>query len=314
MKHIMLSVIVPIFNGAEFVEDCCRQLANQTLKDMEIILVNDGSTDGTAAICNRMAEIYSNCIVYHQKNQGVSVARNNGIQLAKGDYLGFVDVDDQYDPDMFELLYKQAVQNDLDVISMDHLGKPNELILLTDKQEILNQFLQSKIQISACYKIFRHTLCPGFSFPEGKQIYEDCMAVYRALKQSKRFGSINVDKYHYIRREGSNSRAARFTMKYLDAIKIIDDICDDILREYPELEIECKRRKAVTYLRISKIFYLRGKPREFQDTIGGLRRWLMELSRQEIKTYYGKNDRMRYYLYLYAFPMFMCLVKTIDRQ
>ena len=69
MKHIMLSVIVPIFNGAEFVEDCCRQLANQTLKDMEIILVNDGSTDGTAAICNRMAEIYSNCIVYHQKNQ-----------------------------------------------------------------------------------------------------------------------------------------------------------------------------------------------------------------------------------------------------
>ena len=177
MKHIMLSVIVPIFNGAEFVEDCCRQLANQTLKDMEIILVNDGSTDGTAAICNRMAEIYSNCIVYHQKNQGVSVARNNGIQLAKGDYLGFVDVDDQYDPDMFELLYKQAVQNDLDVISMDHLGKPNELILLTDKQEILNQFLQSKIQISACYKIFRHTLCPGFSFPEGKQIYEDCMTV-----------------------------------------------------------------------------------------------------------------------------------------
>lgn len=110
-----------------------------------------------------------------------------------------VDVDDQYDRICLSCWYKQAVQNDLDVISMDHLGKPNELILLTDKQEILNQFLQSKIQISACYKIFRHTLCPGFSFPEGKQIYEDCMAVYRALKQSKRFGSIMVDKYHYIR-------------------------------------------------------------------------------------------------------------------
>lgn len=314
MKHIALSVIVPIFNGAEFVEDCCRQLANQTLTDMEFILVNDGSTDETGAMCDCMSELYPNCQVYHQKNQGVSVARNNGIRLAKGDYLGFVDVDDQFDSDMFELLYEKAIQNDLDIISMDHLGKANELIILTDKQEMLNQFLQSKIRISACYKIFRHTLCPEFSFPEGKQIYEDCMAVYMALKQAKRFGSINVDKYHYIRREGSNSRAARFTMKYLDAIKIIDDICDDVLREYPELESACKRRKAVTYLRISKIFYLRGKPREFQDTIDRLKGWLMKLSRQEVKTYYSKYDRIRYYLYLYAYPLFMCLIKTIDRQ
>ncbi|WP_270496562.1 glycosyltransferase [Eisenbergiella porci] len=314
MKKIVLSVVVPIYNGAAYIEECCKQLAQQTLANMEFILVNDGSTDDTGVICDRMQDTYSNCSVLHQTNQGVSVARNNGIKQAKGDYLGFVDVDDKYDVDMFELLYETAIKNNLDVISMDHIGKEKEITIFTDKQEILNRFLHSEIQMSACYKIYRRTLCPEFSFPEGRQIYEDCMAVYSALKQAKRVGTINVDKYHYIRREGSNSRASVFTEKYFDAIDIVNQMCDDVLTMYPKLNGACQQRKAVTFLRISKIYYLRGKPEIFKERINELRQWLKMLPKSAVSQCYSKNDQFRYYLYLYAFPLFLVLIKTIDRS
>ena len=131
MQKIVLPVVVPIYNGAAYIEECCKQLAQQTLANMEFILVNDGSTDDTGVICDRMQDTYSNCSVLHQTNQGVSVARNNGIKQAKGDYLGFVDVDDKYDVDMFELLYETAIKNNLDVISMDHIGKEKEITIFT---------------------------------------------------------------------------------------------------------------------------------------------------------------------------------------
>lgn len=309
-----VSVIVPIYNGENYIENCCSQLAAQTLKEFEFILVDDGSTDRTLEICHRMEEKYANCKVLHQTNQGVSTARNHGMQIAGGEYIGFVDVDDAVDTDMFECLYTKAEENDLDILGMEKIGEPGTLTIFQTKEEALAAFLESKIRISACNKIFRRSLRPEFSFPDGKRIYEDCMAMYRALCKAERVGTVNVQKYHYIQREGSSSRSQIFSAKYLDAIEIVDVICGDAEKEYQTLQDACMKRKAHTYLRISKIYYLRHHPAEFAGEIKRLKDWLRELPKAKVRRYYRRNDLIRYVLYLYCFPLFCLLIRTVDRR
>ena len=310
-----VSVIVPVYNGEKYVENCCRQLSGQTLKDMEFILVNDGSTDRTSEICDEMAARYGSCRVVHQKNQGVSAARNHGIEAASGEYLGFVDVDDEIEPDMFETLYDSAVANDLDVLSMENVGSPMELTILEDDKSILESYLIGKIKISSWNKIYRRNLYPRFRFPVGKQIYEDCMAVYQAVSASNRVGLLNVQKYKYVQHENSNSRAPQFQNKYFDAIEIMDQITEEITEKYPDLARKCLQRKAATYLRICKIYCLRGHPKEFADRIRVLKDWLKEIPlRQLSSVLLLRTDRIRYLLFLYAFPLFMLMIKTVDKN
>lgn len=314
MSEIKISVIVPIYNGANFIEYCCQQLSHQTLKQIEIILVNDGSDDNSGAICDKMKKEYDNLIVIHQENQGVSAARNHGIELAKGEYLSFLDVDDEYDDDMLETLFETAVSNDLDTLMMANIGEPNEIHIFESKEAVFKSFLHSKLGISSCCGIYKRSLYPDFSFPVGIMIYEDCMALYKAITCSERVGTINVMKYHYIHREGSSSRALRFTKKYFDAINVVDEIYQSIRETYPELEPSAVRRKNVTYLRIVKIYYLRQAPKEFSMQIKQLKKSLRALNYKQTKQIFDKNDRIRYYLCLYAFPVFWLLVHTIDRN
>lgn len=314
LKKIKVSVIVPIYNGEKFVRECCRQLADQTLDDLEFILVNDGSTDETGKICDEMAVKYARCCVYHQENKGVSAARNLGISYAKGEYLGFVDVDDCFDKDMYEVLYNYAAKNNLDMLSMDRYGDKNALTILEDLKEILSLFLRSQIGISACSKLVRRSLFPEFNFPKGKKIYEDCEAVYSGLIHAKKVGILNVQKYHYIHYSTSSSRAVRFTEKYFDAIDIVNKICQEVDSNYPELKDDTLRRKAVTYLRIVKIYYLRGCPEEYNEKIRVLKKWLSDIPREKLFLCYSRNDLVRYILCMYMLPVFKLLIKLIDKQ
>ena len=138
--------------------------------------------------------------------------------------------------------------------------------------------------------------------------------VYRGLCASSKVGLLNICKYHYIKHEGSNSRAKCFHEKYFNMISVVNETCDEITSHYPELENACNGRKALTYLRISKIYYLRKHPKEFSDRIMELRKWLKRVSFVEARNYYGFFDLIRFYLYLYAFPLFMLLIKTVDKE
>lgn len=314
LTNIKVSVIVPIYNGAEFVKECCKQLVNQTLDQVEIILVDDGSKDGTGKICDEMAIKYDQCYVYHQENKGVSAARNLGISHARGEYLGFVDVDDCFDKDMYEVLYNCATKNNLDMLCMDQYGEKNALTILEEQKEILSMFLKSKIGISVCSKLVHRSLFPEFCFPNGKRIYEDCEAVYLGLIHSKKVGILNVQKYHYIHHPNSSSRVVRFTEKYFDAIEIVDGICRKVDSNYPELKDDILRRKAVTYLRIVKIYYLRGCPKEYSEKIETLKDWLRKIPRDKLSMCYSRNDLVRYTLCLYMLPVFKLMIKLIDKQ
>ena len=116
-----ISVIVPVYNSGIYLEDTVKSLLNQTYENIEIILVDDGSTDESPQICNRLAQEYSNILVVHQPNSGVSVARNNGMKHATGSLIAFCDGDDVVEEDMYEFLYKQMIEENSDIACCNSL-------------------------------------------------------------------------------------------------------------------------------------------------------------------------------------------------
>lgn len=115
-KRIKVSVIIPAYNSEQFIKECIESVLASTLEDMEIILVDDGSTDGTGSICDEFAVKFENISVIHQKNMGQNTARLNGVLAAQGEFIGFVDSDDWIDREMFCTLWKKAIEYNADMV------------------------------------------------------------------------------------------------------------------------------------------------------------------------------------------------------
>ena len=115
-QAIDISVIVPIYNCEKYLEQCVLSLVNQSKKEMEIILVNDGSTDQSGQICKRLQNHYPNIVVIHQENGGVTAARNTGLQYTQGKYIGFVDADDYVDNKMYQIMFADMIDNHADLV------------------------------------------------------------------------------------------------------------------------------------------------------------------------------------------------------
>lgn len=194
-----LSVILPVYNAAKYLTGMLDSLAAQTVKnEMQIILVDDGSTDGSAEICDEFASAHTDTVVIHRKNGGVSAARNAGIKEASGEYIGFVDADDTVAPDYFEKLLNAAKENDCDmafssltfVLSNENRVYPEwyKAGQILNRSELHNSFarkmLSNSAQNSACIKIFRNSIIEEnkIFFPTGVKIAEDKHFVLDFLK------------------------------------------------------------------------------------------------------------------------------------
>ncbi len=138
---IKVSVIIPVYNVDKYLEECLQSVCSQTLKDIEIICINDGSTDKSGQILKDFAKKDKRIVLIEQKNQGVSIARNNGIKAAKGEYIGFVDSDDWIDPDFYEKLYKTAKKFDADIA----LAGFYNAISKNKAEKIRKRFLREKL-------------------------------------------------------------------------------------------------------------------------------------------------------------------------
>lgn len=310
-----VSVVVPIYNGEQFVKECCAQLANQTLSDIEIILVDDGSTDKTRALCDEEQERRSNVTVIHQANEGASVARNRGAAIAQGEYVAFVDVDDGFEPDMLKFEYDMAVSAGADVVCLDPVASdPDEVVLLKGARSAVELLIRKKISMSCCNKLFKRELVAAGPFPAGIRIHEDLAALYSVLCNADVVVCRNVRKYHYIQREGSSSKASVFSEKYFDGINVIDGIFSDVVARWPELSEAAEARRAMVYLRISKIYWLRGAPIEYRERIGRIKEYLKSVPKGLVDRWFIRNDVIRLVLYRHCFPLFVLLVRTVDRN
>ena len=303
MNSPLISVIVPIYNAAEFIEKTAEHLVNQTYKNMEFILVDDGSTDGSSEICDKIAEKDSRFVIVHQKNSGVSAARNAGIAAAKGDYIGFCDSDDIPYEDMYETLYGIVEEYDCDVAmikSAIHFidGKVQDssdgsIKVYSDKDEILKLFLLNKIQSSVYTKLFSAEICKQVQFPAPHKINEDRYYSFFALEKCKKLGFKNVTKYNYCRHEGS-SVTQSFSDKYLDIVYFADLIEDFVKKNYPELSDYARENKIVSYLRTCQLILLLNGEKTYKDKFEEIRAFIKEQDNALCKKYLTKSIYMKY--------------------
>lgn len=173
----MLSVIVPVYNVEKYLDRCVQSLVNQTLKDMEIILVDDGSTDDSGSLCDDYARQYENIVVVHKENGGLTSAWMAGVKASKGDYLGFVDSDDWVDGDMYQIMYEKALEKQVDMVCCglvkEFEDKTRTHTYLTDR--LKKGYYEKEDIIQKIRPVF---LCDG-SFDSRAIPASRCMKLYR---------------------------------------------------------------------------------------------------------------------------------------
>ncbi|MGE4284436.1 MAG: glycosyltransferase family 2 protein [Clostridia bacterium] len=214
-----ISIIVPVYNVEKYIGRCVESLLAQTYKNIEILLINDGSTDNSLALCKELEAKYQNIIkVLNQENKGQSSARNYGLQNISGEFIGFVDSDDWIEKDMYEYLHNLIVANDADVAQIDfvmsnrfpfEVKNPQEKLELFNDKEILQYFMTTTTtttgSYSVCRCLFKKDLLSRLYFREGK-INEDIDYKYLALSRAKRFVVSNQIKYVYFQGSSSTTR------------------------------------------------------------------------------------------------------------
>ena len=205
----LISIIVPVYNIKKYLRPCFKSLVGQTYQDVEIIFVDDGSTDGSNEICDELVHQDYRVKVFHKKNGGLSSARNFGIQHAKGDYIIFVDGDDTIASTFVEQLASsiQSSQSNIAVCGFDSIPSgPKEIPregIITGKQatiELLTQ--QRNYQIVSWNKIYDKKLFDNIKFPVGK-IHEDTLTTYKLLHAATKVSFISAPLYHYRQRANS---------------------------------------------------------------------------------------------------------------
>ena len=245
-----VSVIVPVYNVEQYLEKCLDSLVNQTLDDIEIIIINDGSTDNSQKIINKYSKKYKNIKSYIQKNQGQAVARNIGLTHATGKYISYVDSDDYIEINMFKELYDEIEKNNFDIVISNIIKEENGGSYVFKnywniKNEPNKNFMTSHMGPVA--RLYNRELLVknNFKFMEGV-IYEDLGSIPILGMYTKKIKYIDKAYYHYRVRDGSSMKQKKYNEKLESIFKVMDNLSKNISEEYNE-ELE--------YLYIEHLLY-----------------------------------------------------------
>ncbi len=242
-----VSVIVPVYKTEKYIVRCVESLLGQTYKELEILLVDDGSPDNAGKICDEYASEDSRIRVIHQKNAGQSAARNNALKIASGDYYCFVDSDDYIAPDMVEKLYSLAEGNTADISMVDYLTFTGEKAEFTDNkgktettsmdniQMIRNiHMVKDELYVVMWGKLFKRELFNGIEFAEGR-ICEDLDVLYRLYDKAQKSVFSSEKLYYYFRGNVSSSTFGLNQKFYDDVFWVLEREIRYIDEKYPEL-------------------------------------------------------------------------------
>ena len=247
----MISVIVPVYNCGEYVERCITSITSQTYTDLEIICVNDGSTDNSGEILDNLSKNDSRIKVIHQKNAGVSTARNVGIDNAKGDFLTFVDSDDAIESDMYEILMSYFDDENIDIVHCGYKrvhsdGTFKEVngtkrCVCQNKYEASECLLLGKMFVgSLCNKVYRASLFNGVRLDKLLKINEDILMNAELFIKSNKIVFIDIGKYLMYEREGSATSGTNQLKSLTDCESAADKMVS--LFENTPVEIFAKER------------------------------------------------------------------------
>lgn len=227
----MISIIVPVYNVEKYLERCVNSILSQTYFDYEIILVNDGSSDTSGGICHRLVGKFPDRIkLIEQANKGQSSARNNGIKVANGEYITFIDSDDYIDKEYLATLYGNIIKFKADVSCCSYLrtGKQIECVknyynnnVILEGEAKLIYYLEHDV-VSACGKLYRKELFDNIKFPIGK-INEDISTVFKVFIKGKRI-VYNDSKLYFYYINNSSTTKSKFSEKNLDLICALEEV------------------------------------------------------------------------------------------
>lgn len=282
-----ISIIVPVYNAEMYIGNCLDSILEQTFTNFEVIVVNDGSSDKTGYICDEYAQNDSRVKVIHKSYGGVSTARNAGINIAQGDFLGFVDGDDCIDKNMYSELYKLCMETNSD-ISICKLGRKidgklinedkQEFLLEMDNVEAMRQLFKGVYyRFSLCDKLFNKTCFANIQLPEGR-IHEDLSTTYKLFANCNKAVYSSYVGYIYIKRDNS-ILTSRFNQKRLEAFIAWDEILSFINEKYPQLFNEVVL--CFVYWSVDNVFYILNQVENKEDK----KRYLFSIQ-QYIKKYY----------------------------
>lgn len=323
----LISVIVAAYNIGEYLPRCLDSLLAQSYRKLEIIVVDDGSEDATAAVCDRYAMQHDNIKVIHQQqNEGPSGARNKGLAIARGDYIGFVDGDDWIEPDMYGAMLKACEERgtDIAVCSYRQIGAENVKERFSGKEYVLTQEEALEIYIcdnrqfhiyhSVWSKLFRRNVIEGMEFPAGRKS-EDIVYTTKALLNISSCVFLDLPYYNYrVNRKGSIMNEQVKERRFQDEIPFWREQTE-LLREAGFLELS---EKAAYYFYRRLLFYYVDFRDRKMKTAGAEIVMLLRKEKGEIKQVYQKGfaaagDRVRMKLAL-AWPEgYYGIVKIYDK-
>lgn len=297
-KKTQITVIVPVHNGQSYLEDCIESIESQTGQTLEVIVVNDGSTDDTASVCDSLAERYDNLRVITLPDLGVSVARNRGLEQAEGEYITFVDADDRLRPGMLAGLYRILCETDADMAGCAFAvwSRQEEWKALAETAEKSfpewqtveynnTSYLKNALLCgnSRCWsKLYKRSLIGKTRFREGLSIGEDMMFLVELLPRVQRAVEADYQGYGYY--QNPNGAMKRpFTPAYMDQIYCWEMAKDLILRQEPALAPQVTAQLMVAIMLVAgKIALLPGGARkEAEGYLRICRKKLRECKKQQ---------------------------------
>lgn len=236
MEMEKISIIVPIYNVEKYLEKCLKTIINQTYKNLEIILINDGSTDNSEVICNKYSKQDSRIIVLNKKNEGVSSARNEGIILSSGKYIVFIDPDDYVSNEHIEKLYNCIINNNVDLVISNGIDVSENGTVLNHKirddlfmtqEECLKELLRDTNFNNVSWgNIYKKEILNKCKFNCNYRIAEDLDFLYNYIKYINSAYFLGESTYYWLRREGSATNS-EYTDKWHDEIEICNCIIND---------------------------------------------------------------------------------------
>ena len=210
-----ISVIVPVYNTEDYVEKCIRSIMNQTYTNLEIIIINDGSTDASLSICEELQKEDKRIIIINQDNKGVSKARNVGLDKATGEFVGFVDSDDFLELDMYEIMINHLLKENADLCrikafiynregGIEEISKERNVFIYNNELEIINAYLKNELKIAVWDKLFRRKF-------DYKLFNEDAAYVWEACLNSSKVVMDTKQLYHHIKRATNSLTSCSFS-------------------------------------------------------------------------------------------------------
>ena len=319
----LVSVIVPVYNVEKYLKNCLDSLKAQTYSNLEFILIDDGSQDASSKIADQYAREDSRFTVIHQANSGLSQARNHGIELAKGEYLTFVDSDDTVTPDyvefMYELLEAHDFQAKLALCSLNNVylatgaikNQGNgEITTLSGKDAIEMMCYHDLVDTCAYAKLGHRDLYQTVRFPKGK-LFEDIATTYQLFLQCDKVECGFLPKYNYVLREDSIT-TSKFNQKKLELLEMTDQMAKDVVSVYPELKKATLRRQV--YARFSTL----NQMIDVTDIFLKQRQAIISFLKTHKKAVLAdektpKRDRVAYLMLSLGYPLYKVAWKSYEK-